>query len=293
MQTALTILFLAAVSCVAQAFQVASLHPLMTDLVRQVGGDKVSIVEIVKPGFNLHEFEPRPDDLRQLNTAKLIFASGKGLEPYLDGLRDSLQPDQQLIEVGESIPSQTVSAAEQVYSCCPDHSHGAVDPHWWHNVKHMRRAVRAVEKALSTADPNNSEYYKSRSKELSSRYRKLDAWVHQEVAQIPKDQRHLVTAHAAFAYFCKAYGFEATYVQGLSSRGEIGATQLADSIRDLREKQIRTIFPETQANPKILQQITKEIGARVGKPLIAEGSTASYEEMIRQNVSRIVSGLKG
>jgi len=269
-------------SFAAHGLDVASLHPLITDAVKQVGGDRVTIIEIVKPGMNVHKFQPKASDVKSMASARLIFASGKNLEPYLKDLKDGLQADQLIIEVGESIPSQKISAKDQIYACCQHHAVGGIDPHWWHNVRNMERAVRVIEKELTKADPDGKEIYAANSKAARTRLTQLDRWVKGQV----------VTAHAAFGYFCKGYGFKASFVQGLNAQGEVSATQLAEAIKQLREEGIPMVFPEKSANPKILQQIAKQTGAKVGEPLIADGATKSYQDMIMTNVNNVVAGLK-
>lgn len=276
----------------AHALDVASLHPLITDAVKQVGGERVKIVEVVKPGMNVHKFQPKASDVKIMSKASLIFASGKNLEPYLKDLKDGLQANQTIIEVGKSIPSQKITAEDQIYACCEHHAAGGIDPHWWHNVRNMERAIRVIEKELVKADPEGKEIYAANSKAARASLTKLDRWVKGQVATIPRGKRHLVTAHAAFGYFCKGYGFKASFVQGLTAQGELSATQLADTIEQLQVDRIPAVFPEKSANPKILQQIAKQSGAKLGKPLIADGSTKSYQEMIKTNVTNVVAGLK-
>jgi len=275
----------------AKALDVASLHPLMTDLIRQIGGQRVSLVEICRPNMDIHHFEPKPSDIREMSQAKLIFASGKGLEPYLTRLKDSLQPHQQIVEVGRSIPSQKVSAKDQIYICCPQHAKGAIDPHWWHNVRNMERAVKVIANELSKADPENQDDYSANARNVAAQLLELDRWVKARVSTIPRQQRHLVTSHAAFGYFCKAYGFRASFVQGLSAESEVSAAQLIETIQTLQKEKIPIVFPEVNANPKVLAQIAKQSGANVGKSLVADGSVESYRLMMTQNVESIVNGL--
>jgi zinc/manganese transport system substrate-binding protein len=276
----------------AHGLDVASLHPLITDAVKQVGGERVSVVEVVKPGMSVHKFQPKASDILKMAKARLIFASGKSLEPYLQDLTDGLQAHQAIIEVGRTIPSQKVSKKDQIYACCPHHAVGGIDPHWWHDVGNMERAIRIIEKELTKADPAGKAIFAANSKAALKRLRQLDRWVKGQVATIPRGKRHLVTAHAAFGYFCKAYGFKATFVQGLSADGEVSATQLTTSIKELRAEGIPMVFPEKTANPKILTQIAKQTGAKVGKPLIADGSVKSYQAMMQSNIANIVAGLK-
>ena len=285
------LIFIAFILC-AHGLDVASLHPLITDAVKQVGGERVNVVEVVKPGANVHKFQPRASDIKNMNRARIIFASGKNLEPYLADLKDSLNANQIIIEVGRTIPSQKVSKEDQIYTCCPNHAVGGIDPHWWHNVRNMERAIRVIEKELIRIDPAGKTIYAVNSKAARTRLTQLDRWVKGQVATIPRGRRHLVTAHAAFGYFCKGYGFKASFVQGLSAQGEVSASQLAGAIKQLRKEAIPMVFPEQTANPKVLQQIAKQTGAKVGNPLIADGSTSSYQAMIMANVESIVAGLK-
>jgi len=283
------------VSCVfsVERMKVASLHPLMTDLLRQIGGKQIVIVEIGKEGFNVHEFQPDSKDIRALQDCQLVVASGKGIEVYLPDLKDSLSKDQEVIEVGKYVPTQEVDPKSALYACCPAHANsGSSDPHWWHNASYMARAAKSLGKELGKHDEKYKDLYKQRGQALSDKYRDLDKWVKSEVLKIDKKNRHLVTAHAAFGYFCDAYGFKASYVKGLSAKAEISAKDLANSIRNIKDEKIPAVFPEVHGNRKMIQQIAKEVQCKVGEPLTADGHYSDYEKMIRSNVSSIVDALK-
>ena len=288
----LVLLFSLLATLWSSALEVASLHPLLTDVIKEVGGPQVKVVEIGKPKFDVHRFQPSAKDVRAMSRCAIIFASGKGIETYLPGLTDSLSSGQKVVEVGRTIPSQRVSAEDAVYACCPTHTHGAIDPHWWHNVRNMQRAAGVIARELASADPANAGVYKARGKQVDKDLKNLNSWVKGQIGQIPRGQRHLVTSHAAFGYFCKAYGFKASFVQGLSSDGEISSRQLAETIRQLRAEGIKAVFPEVGSNPKVLSQIAKSSGARVSQPLVADGAVADYQTMIQRNVSNIVAALK-
>lgn len=270
--------------------KVASLHPLMGDLARQVGGDRVEVLDIGKPGFDVHSFAPNARDLQSMASCQLVVASGKGIERYLDSLKDSLG-GVPILEVGLSIPSRMIAGGESLHACCEEHSKGAIDPHWWHDVGNMERAAKVVEKQLIQMDPEGKSGYQERGKVLRNCYKTLDRWVKGQVASIPKEQRKLVTAHAAFGYFCKAYGMEPVFVLGLSGDHEVSAQRLAEEVVKLREEGVRAVFPEARLNPKVLAQVAKQAGAQVGQPLNADGSSASYEGMMQENVSAIVQAL--
>ena len=284
-------LWLLTITLSSAQLTVSSLNPILTDFIERVGGDKVEVIQVMPLGADVHSFQPKAAQVAKMQESALIFAMGKNIEQYLGGLKQTLQGDQQIIEVGRSIPSQKVDA-DPIYSCCPAHSKGAIDPHWWHNVENAERAVKVIAAALEEADSTNKGYYQDNATALRKEYRNLHNWVKSEVSKIPKKQRTLVTAHAAFAYFCKEYKFEAAYVEGLSRESEISAKQFANTVKTLKDKKVRAVFPEKLANPKMLKQIALETNAKVGDALYADAITTSYKKMIEHNVTSIVNALQ-
>ncbi len=283
--------FALVVTLTAEAgLKVASLHPLMGDLARQVGGERVDVIDIGRVGMNVHTFEPTAKDLQEMATCQLVVASGKGIETYLSDLADSLGLVP-ILEVGDSVPSLSISEGDLVYACCDHHAHGAIDPHWWHDVSYMERAAKVVEKQFVKMDPEGEDYYQSRSKKIRDQYKDLESWVKSQIASIPETQRKLVTAHAAFGYFCKAYNMTPVFVLGLSGDHEVPAKRLAEEVVKLREEQVKAAFPEKIHNPKVLSQVARQAGIKMGGTLVADGAVASYEKMIRDNVTKIVNGL--
>jgi zinc/manganese transport system substrate-binding protein len=279
----------------AANLKVATLHPLMSDLAANVGGSKVTVVSLLNPGGDPHEFQPSPGDLARIRDAGVILASGKGLEPYLPKLRDNLAPGQKIVEVGRTIPSIRISSSDELFICCPAHASGGIDPHWWHSVSGMKRATRVVAEAFAEADPANAGAYSAGAAAYTAKLDGLDGWVRGQFARVPRNDRKLCTAHLAFGYLCRDYGFRALPVQGLSRESSPSPQYLAESINAIKREKVRAIFPENIANPKVLQAMVSQTGAKLGQPLIADGtgtgSAATYEGMMRQNVSRIVASL--
>lgn len=272
--------------------RVATLHPLMTDLARQVGGSDVTVVPLLGKNDNPHTFSPSPKALAKARGATVYLVSGKNLENYLSSLRSTLGSSAKLVEVGKSVPSQKISSRDAHYVCCPTHAHGAIDPHWWHKVSNMQKAARVVAKEFGKADPSKASAYKARATAYSARLSQLDSWIKRETSRIPKQDRILCTAHAAFGYFCKTYGYRSLPVQGISSNQTISATYQAEAIKAIRDHNVKAIFPEKRANPKALKVLTKETGVRFGGTLIADGAD-NYETMMKTNVNYIVKGLTG
>ena len=154
----------------------------------------------------------------------------------------------------------------------------------------MQKAARVIAKEYAAADPANAAAYKANAAAYSKRLSALNSWVKRELSRIPRSNRILSTAHAAFGYFCKEYGFKALPVMGLNSQQKASATYQAEAIREIRKNGVKAVFPEQRANPKSLQIIAKEAGVKLGGTLVADGSH-SYEKMMRDNVTTIVAAL--
>jgi zinc/manganese transport system substrate-binding protein len=233
--------------------------------------------------MEVHHFEPTSKDISSLKGVSLVLASGKDLENYLGKLSDSLGSTAKIIEVGKTIPSLKSPT-------------GSLDPHWFHSPDYMKRAAGILAKTFSDADPVNAAAYKTNAEAEGKRIDELKSWAEQQLSQIPKGERVLVSAHAAFAYFCKDFGFKAIPILGLQAQDEVSPTEMAEAIPAIRESHVRAVFPEEQANPKLLAEIARETGVKFGTPLNADGNGlgagSTFEGVIRQNVESIVKALK-
>ena len=275
----------------AQAeLKVASLHPLITDVARQVAGQHAHVIQLIDPHADPHDFQPTPKSLLKAKGAQLYLASGKNLETYLDKLRNTLGNEAKVVEVGKTISSQKISERDSHYVCCPDHTYGAIDPHWWHCVSNMQKAARVIAKEFATADPANAAAYKTNAANYSERLAILHTWIKREVSRIPRKDRILSTAHAAFGYFCKEYGFRPLPIKGMTAHQKTSASYQAKAIQEIRKHNVKAIFQELRANPKSLEIIAKEAGVKIGGTLVADGAP-SYEKIMRENVTIIVSAL--
>lgn len=290
----LTLLLFSLTMSAPAALKVASLHPILADLARQVGGDKVEVVEVLKPGSDVHHFEPSARDVAAMRGAPLILACGKHLETYLDKLRDSVGSGVKIVEVGRPIPSMLLDPKQEIFVCCPAHAKSSIDPHWWHSADNMKRAARVLADEFSAADPANAAAYEAGARAAGDRFMELKRWAQKEISRIPRSDRKLVTAHAAFGYFCKEYGFKTIPMLGIGRSDDISAQYVAQTIQAIRDHKIKAVFPEDQANPKVLTEIVRSTGIRTGEPLIADGTSQNahtFETMLSHNVRAIVAAL--
>lgn len=273
----------------AATTKVAALHPLIADLARQVGGEHVEVVDLMGEDGDPHHFEPSPDDIRRADGAVVYFASGMGMESYLPKLRGILEGRATIIEIGATLPGMEGNCD----SCGHDHQHAhdhGLDPHWWHSVDLFRRATTIMANALAESAPEHAGAFRANALAYRERLDDLEAWAKREISKVPRDRRRLATAHAAFNYFCRDFGFTAYPLQGINREQLPTARQFATVIEKLRNDRVGAIFPEKVSNPKILETLTNDTGIKLGRPLMADGGV-SYEEMMRHNVAAIVEGL--
>lgn len=275
----------------AAELKVAVLHPLLADIARQVGGESVEVIDLIGPNGDPHHFEPKPEDLKRADGASIYLVAGMGLEGFLPKLKAIIANKAVLVEVGATLPALEGACEHEDHHHGHDHEH-EIDPHWWHSIDLFRRATGIVTEALATASPEQADSFRKNSEVYRKQLDELERWSKREISKIPRDKRHLATAHAAFNYFCKDFGFTAHPVQGLSREQMPDPKELASLVATLKKEQVTAIFPERESNPKILQTLTHDTGIRLGDPLIADGTgVKSYQEMVRHNVTAIVKGL--
>lgn len=276
----------------AADLKVAVLHPLLGDLARQIGGDAVEVVDLIGPNGDPHHFEPRPENLKKADGAALYLVAGMGLEGYLPKLRTIIANRAILVEVGATLPALQGSGDENHdHDSATDHAH-EIDPHWWHSIDRFRRALGIVTEAMVTAAPADEARFRKNAAAYRAGLDELERWAKRRIASIPRDKRQLATAHAAFNYFCKDFGFTAHPVQGLNREQMPDPAQLATLVATLKKDQVAAIFPERESNPKILKTLTQDTGIQLGDPLIADGTGGlGYIEMYHRNVEAIVKGL--
>ncbi len=297
MRLAFTIFLLGCVS-LARAqdkLPVASLSTVLTDIARNVGGDRVAVTNIIKPGIDPHDYQPSPGDIKTLSNAKVILASGLGFESYLEKLRASVGGGPVFVVVGDAIKPMMVDE---------DHEHGhsqgtegkMADPHWWHSIANAKVATRVIRDAFVAAVPAEKALFDARAKAYLAKLDDLAKWAKIEIARLPGNRRVLVTSHDALGYFARDYGFEIHPVAGVSTADQPSSKKVRELIARIREEGVKAIFAENIENPKVLGEITRETGAKLGGTLYADGLGAAeantYDAMIRHNIQSIVKALE-
>jgi len=277
----------------SEKVKVATFSTILTEIAQRVGGDRVEVAGLVKPGVDPHEYEPTPGDIRLVGASQIVLASGKHLEGYLTKLKESAGSKGDLVPVGDAFPSLTVKSES-------DKGDGAAkeieDPHWWHSVENVERAVKVVRDELDKVSPPNKAVFDKNSEVYLAELEGLKKWVARKVAELPRDRRRLVTSHDAFQYFARDFGFKVYAIEGINTQDEVSNRKVASIIETIQKQRVKAIFLESIENPKVIKEVTRETGATVGGTLYADGlgkgEAGTYDGMMRHNVTTIVEGLK-
>ncbi|WP_244475696.1 zinc ABC transporter substrate-binding protein [Methylobacterium sp. Leaf466] len=265
---------------------------ILGDLVRQVGGDRVVVSTLVGPDADAHGYNPAPGDARTLLEAQLVFVNGIGFEGWIDRLIKASGSKAPVITASTGV----ATIADQDHG----HDHGkdhAVDPHAWQSIPNAKRYVANIRDGLARVDPAHAAAYAANAAAYLARLDALDARARAAIAAIPADQRRVITTHDAFGYFGAAYGLRFIAPQGVSSDSEASPRDVARIIRQIRKDKIPAVFLENIADPRLMQQIAKESGARIGGKVYSDalskpdGPAASYIDMMTNNLAAFGSAL--
>ena len=277
--------------------QAVATTSIVADAVREVGGARVEVISLMGPGVDPHLYRASEGDVARMTGADIVFYNGFHLEGRMAELFGEMaQRGVRTVAIAEAIEESALMR--------PPEFEGAYDPHVWMDVSLWQLAVRRAASALAELDPANAAEYQANAQAYLERLEALDGYVRQRVAEVPADMRVLVTAHDAFNYFGRSYGFEVRGLQGISTVAEPGTADVQDLARYVSERRIPALFVETSVSPRSIEAVQAAVRARgfevtVGGNLYSdalggEGSGAdTYESMIRHNVDTIVDALRG
>jgi zinc/manganese transport system substrate-binding protein len=265
---------------------------ILGDFVRNVGGDRVEVRDLVGPNGNAHVFEPSPADAKAVADAKLVFVNGLGFEGWLDRLVKASGTKATIVVASDGIKPREGAADH-------DHDHGKVDPHAWQSVANAKVYVADIRDALIAADPAGKAVYEANAAAYLAKLDALDQEVRAVIARIPPERRRLITSHNAFGYFGDAYGVNFIAPQGVSTEAESSARDVAAIITQIRKQKAAAVFLENVTDPRLIKQIAAETGAKIGGTLYsdaltdAKGDATSYIELIRHNLKELAGALTG
>lgn len=273
-----------------QSLKAAASFVIIADFVRQVGGDYVEVVTLVPALADPHTWEPTPQDARNLASAHVLFVNGAGYEEWLrDLVASAAPPSMPIVELShglEPLPGPSHSV----------HSHDQHDPHFWLSVPNAVHYVERIAQTLMDLDPERAQYYRERANTYQRELWELDRWLLEQLAQIPEENRVLVTYHNAFAYFAQRYGFTAAPFLVHHPDREPTAKDMAALVKALSSLAKPVVFAEPQftVGERYVQSLAEEIGGEVrvllSATLTAEVST--YVDLMRYNGQVLLEALR-
>jgi ABC-type Zn uptake system ZnuABC Zn-binding protein ZnuA len=265
--------------------RVVTTTTVFADIVREIGGDQVTVDSIVPAGVGPEDYEPKPDDARRLSEADLIVSNGVGLDDFLAGIIESTgKANAERLVLGDGIPTVAVG--------------GEANPHFWLDPTLVERYyLPAIRDRLSKMRPDGAADFRSASDAYAARLRELDAANIDKIAAIPHDRRKLVTFHDAFPYFAAHYGFELVGVILENPGQEPSAADLAALVREVKAAGVPAVFSEAQFDPKLAQTLADEAGIRtvvttLYNDALGPAPADTYIGLMTWDVDEIVKALK-
>lgn len=267
----------------ARAPRLVASFSLLADLLREIAPPGFEVQALVGVDADAHVFEPRPSDARRVAEADLVVVNGLGFEGWLDRLvRASGYRGSVLTASRDAIVRRAGPAA---------------DPHAWLDVAQARRYVATMAAALVVRWPAEADAVRSRAADYDARLALLDAQIRRRLGAIPRAQRRVVSAHDAFGYFGDAYGVDFLAARGWNPHAEPSAAAVARLVRQVREQQAHALFLENITDPRLIEGIARESGARVGGTLYADALSApggpadTYLRLMAHNVRTLADAL--
>jgi len=268
------------------------------DVVKQVGGDLVEVHTLLQPGMDPHSYDPSPQDLVNVANAQVVFASGAGLEEFLQTMIENAASKGTVVEVSDGIQLRRFSLQEQV-ALDEDEQTASGDPHTWTDPNNVMVWVENIRQALAAADPAHSQAYQANADQYTQALKDLDTWIKAQVETISPEKRDIVSDHMVFGYFADRYGFKqiGAVVPGYSSMASPSAQDLAAIETAIQDYHVPAIFVGNTVNTSLSQQIAQDTGIHLvnvytGSLSDANGPAATYLDFIRFDVNAFVSALK-
>lgn len=261
---------------------------IFADMAQEIGGDQIDVQSIVPIGGDPHIYEPVPSDAQRVFNADLILINGLTFEGWINKLvqNSGTQAEIVLITKGiEPIRSQTYK--------------NATDPHAWMDAKKGLQYIQNIYEALSELIPESDSLFKINYERYRSELLQLDEEIKSQISEISKENRVLITSHDAFRYYGQRYGLQLESVLGTSTDADVQTKDIIRITELLSNTSVPSVFIESTINPKLMQQIAKDNGVKIGGKLYADSlgdkdsPASTYLNMLRHNTQTIVKGLKG
>lgn len=273
---------------------------MIADMVREVGGNDITVTALMGPGVDPHLYKASAEDALKLRQATAIFYNGLMLEGRMTDMLEKLQQN------GRAVFAVSAKLSDSDLLQSDDGSHHP-DPHIWGDAALWTRCVDVVIEGLSKSFPDKAAGFAERGAKVKTAYTALHEWAKAEAGKLPAESRVLITSHDAFNYFGRAYGFQVVGVQGISTVSEAGLADVAKTVDFIKTHQVKAIFVESSVPHATIERIAKDSGAKVGGELFSDAlgtpgdflevngtkhDLGTYVGMLTSNVHTITTALK-
>lgn len=273
--------------------KVVASFSILADLVKNIGGDYVSVTTIVGPNEDAHVYQPTPLDSIMISEADLVIINGLGFEGWIERLIKASG-----FRGTPVIASQGVGSLKARGNPLHKTQSHIDDPHAWHSVPAVMKYVDNISRALAQFDPLHAEVYHKNATAYKQRLRFLDEWIRDEIGRISESKRKVISAHDAFQYFSAEYKVEFLSPVGVSTEAEATPEAIKKLIDLIRKEGIQRIFVENITNERQMHIIQESTGARIGGILYSDALSAAedpapdYISLMRHNVALIVEAMR-
>ena len=261
----------------------------LADIARNVAGDRLTVDSLLPFGADPHSYQPIPADVVKISKSTVIIVNGLDYEQFLTPLLQSAGGKRLMITASNGLEARQMQEA----------GHTVTDPHMWLDPNRVVKYVENIRDGLSQADPGGAAMYKSNADTYIAKLKELDSWIKDQVAQIPPQQRLLVTNHESLGYFSERYGFKiiGEVLQSVSSIASPSAQQIAALIDQIKKTHAPAVFLDASDNPDLAKQIAQDTDVKVVTDLHLESLTdgapaGTYIDMMKYNVTQIVNALR-
>ncbi|HEY0036872.1 MAG TPA: zinc ABC transporter substrate-binding protein [Longimicrobium sp.] len=266
---------------------------MIADVARNVGGDRVRVVGLMGPGVDPHLYKASEGDVRRLYRADVVFYGGLHLEARMAEVLEEMGERTRVVAVTDSIPRDSLLRTPE---------YATYDPHVWFDVRLWSMTVGLIARTLGEADPAHAAEYRANAERYRRELEQLDAYVLQQAQRVPAERRVLITAHDAFSYFGRRYGFQVRGLQGISTAAEAGTADVHALAGFIAQRRIPAVFVETSIAPRTIEAVREAVQAQgfdvqIGGSLYSdalgnEGTPAgTYAGMVRSNIDTLVRAL--
>ncbi|WP_331375423.1 zinc ABC transporter substrate-binding protein AztC [Sinorhizobium chiapasense] len=322
----LTLGGLASTASAAELKVIASFS-IIADFAKNVGGDRVDFSTLVPVDGDAHVYEPRPADAASLEQADVILVNGLEFEGFMSRLIETSRTKAPAVEVSKGIEPlksaeehhhhegekgaegehdhdhEAVDKAEgdtgHEHDNDDHHHHGEFDPHAWQSIHNAEIYVKNIADAFCTADKAGCATYTANAEAYLAKLDELQSEVKAAIASIPEGKRTIITSHDAFGYFEREYGLKFIAPEGVSTEAEASAADVAKLVDQVKEDKASAIFVENITNPRLVEQIARETGLKIGGTLYSDalsgpdGPASTYIDMFRHNVNTMKTAILG